>query len=105
MMEGTDFQQRTSLYELFNAITTISETVRVVCYNQIIYDDQSLEPDEYLGLTLGVRMASVVTLVEPMYDQASILILDDDGELIRHVFHHYIDLSDQNTRLQWLWLV
>ena len=105
MTEGTDFQQRTSIFDLFNAITTINATVRVVCYNQIIYDDQCLEPDEYLGLTLGVRMASAVTLVEPMYNQTSILILDDDGELIRHVFHHYIDLSDQTTCLQWLWLV
>ena len=103
MMEGTDFQQRTSLSALFNPLTTIDAIVRVVCYNQTIYYDQSLEPHEYLGLTLGVRRASVNTLVEPMYNQASILILDNDGELIRHVFHHYIDLSDQNTRLQWLW--
>ena len=41
-----------------------------------------LELDEYAGLTLGVNnaMTTVLTIVEPMYDQVSILIQDNDSE-------------------------
>ena len=59
--------------------------MRIVCYEQSIYDDLRLELDEYIGLTLGVRdneMTTSRTEVRPMFDQASILIVDNDGELI-----------------------
>ena len=58
--------------------------MRLICYNQPIYDDVRLELDEYAGLTLGVIdiLTTVVTNVEPMYDQASVLILDNDSEII-----------------------
>ena len=39
---------------------------------------------EYAGLTLGVidnTFTTVLTVVEPMYDQVSILIQDNDSEL------------------------
>ena len=54
--------------------------MRIICYNQPIYDDPCLEPDEYAGLTLGVideddeDQTTINTIVEPMYDQAAILI-------------------------------
>ena len=78
----TDFAQQTIGVNAIDDII-IRQTMRIVCYNQPIYDDLRLEPHEYAGLTLGVRMSqftTVLTEVQPMYDQASILILDDDSE-------------------------
>ena len=57
----------------------INATRRIICYNQIIYDDIRLEVSEYAGLTLAVRDSSVITLVRPLYDQVAIQILDDDS--------------------------
>ena len=59
---------------------TIAELMRIVCYDQPIYDDECLEEDEWLGLTLSVDDASVLTVVQPMYDQAAILIQDNDSK-------------------------
>ena len=53
---------------------------RIVCYDQPIYDDIDSEGDEWLGLTLGVDRASLLTVVKPMYDQAAILIRENDNE-------------------------
>ena len=81
MLERTDFAKQ---MEIVNAIddVTITELMRIVCYNQPIYEDLRLELDEYAGLTLGVsEMGTTVhTLVRPMYDEASILIVDNDSE-------------------------
>ena len=60
-------------------------SLRLICYNQPIYDDICVELDEYAGLTLGVIdnnniLTTVFARVEPMFDQASILILDNDSE-------------------------
>ena len=83
MAPGTDYAQQTMGV---NAIDdeTITELMRIVCYDQPIYEDISLEGDEWLGLTLGVDRTSVLTNVRPMYDQAAILILDDDSKI------HYV---------------
>ena len=83
MAPGTDYAQQTVGV---NAIDdeTITELMRIVCYDQPIYEDISLEGDEWLGLTLGVDRTSVLTNVRPMYDQAAILILDDDSKI------HYV---------------
>ena len=77
MSDGTDYAQQTSA---FNAIDdeTITELMRVVCYNQSIYDDMQLEDDEWLGLTLDVDDGSVLTNIRLMYDQAAIHIVDND---------------------------
>ena len=53
MAEGTDFAQQTSAMNVIDGIN-ITEERRVICYNQLIYDDPSLEQDEYAGFTLGV---------------------------------------------------
>ena len=63
----------------------INATRRIICYNQFIYDDVRLETTEYAGLTLAIRDSSVLTRIQPMYDQVAIQILDDDSEL------HYSD--------------
>ena len=76
----TDYAQQTVAV---NAIDdeTITELMRIVCYDQPIYEDMHPEGDEWLGLTLGVDRSSVLTNVQPMYDQAAILIQDNDGRL------------------------
>ena len=82
MAEGTDFAQQTRATNVIDDII-ISELSRIICYNQSIYDDDSLELDEYAGLTLGVidfGQTTSLTIVEPMYDQAAILIVDNDSE-------------------------
>ena len=81
MAEGTDFAQRTILFSAFYDNIIITEERRLICYNQLIYDDPCLEPDEYAGLTLRVFDGQTIpTEFEPLYDQASILIVDNDRE-------------------------
>ena len=85
MAEGTDFAQQIRAVNVIDDII-ISQERRIICYNQPIYDDPCLEPDEYAGLTLGVidesdlDRTTVLTKVEPLYNQASILIVDNDSE-------------------------
>ena len=82
MMDGSDFAQQTRAINVIDD-SVIRQEMRVICYNQSIYDDLRLEPDEYAGLTLGIwqnQLTTVLTLVKPMYDQASILIMDNDSE-------------------------
>ena len=78
MVSGTDYAEQTLAV---NAIDdqVISELMRRVCYNQPIYDDSLVEGSEYFGLSLSVSRATILTQVRPMYDQAAILILDNDG--------------------------
>ena len=77
MIEGTDYAQQT---RTVNAIGDI-KLRRIVCYNQTIYDDSHVE---YAGLTLGVRhnYNQPLTQSKDMYDQASILILDNDSKCL-----------------------
>ena len=81
MAEKSDFQQQTVAVNLIDDIL-ISEPMRIVCYNQTIYDDLRLEANEYAGLTLGVEdnPQTTVTLVKEFFDQASILIVDNDSK-------------------------
>ena len=80
MVEGTDFAQQTRAVNVIDGII-ITEERRLICYNQPIYDDSCLEPDEYAGLTLGYYYShtTIETIVEPLYDQAAILIVDNDS--------------------------
>ena len=85
-MDGSDYAQQTVLNnaiddERIGENALVTEIIRIVCYDQPIYDDSCLEADEWLGLTLGVDMSSVDTIVKPMYDQTAIVIQDRDSEL------------------------
>ena len=82
MLERTDFAQQTEFVNAIDDALITSYFMRIVCYNQTIYEDLRLELDEYVGLTLGVRErgTTVHTVVRPMYDEASILIVDNDSE-------------------------
>ena len=84
MADGADFAQQTPATNVIHD-TFITELMRLICYNELIYDDNCLEQNEYAGLTLGVIYitTTVRTIVQPTYDQASILIVDNDSELIR----------------------
>ena len=89
MLDGTDYAQQTPAVNVIDN-NFVHELRRIVCYNQIIYEDLRLEPNEYAGLTLGVIdnvHTTIITHVKLMYDQASILILDNDSEFI------YVHLS------------
>ena len=76
MVDGTDYAEQTS-----DVIELLTPVMRIVCYNQSIYDDTRLEVSEYAGLTLGVSEATVLTVVQPMYDYIAICIQDNDGKL------------------------
>ena len=89
MEDGTDFAQQTPPVNVIDD-TFITQEMRLICYNQPIYEDMRLEPNEYAGLTLGVIdnsniLTTVLTEVKPMYDQASILIVDNDSEFINQI--------------------
>ena len=90
MLERTDFQQQTSAVNLIDD-TLITAVMRIICYNQIIYDDLRLEMNEYAGLTLGVRddedVTTVRTFVKDLFDQGAILIVDDDSEFFHAKCH------------------
>ena len=81
MEEGTDFSQQTLFVNSIDDVF-ITQLMRIVCYNQPIYEDLRLELDEYVGLTLGINEVgtTVRTLVRLIYDEASILIVDNDSE-------------------------
>ena len=93
MADGTDYAQQTAAVNVIDDILITEYTRRRVCYNQSIYEDLHLEPNEYAGLTLGViygLTTTITTNVKPMYDQASILILDNDSEVTFHGFANFI---------------
>ena len=83
MPERTDYAEQTFGVNAIND-ELINATVRIICYDQPIYDDGRLEVSEYAGLTLGVDdnilFTTVRTEVQDLYDFASIRILDDDSE-------------------------
>ena len=81
MADGTDYAQQTVGV---NAIDeeTIMELMRIVCYDQPIYEDEDVEGDEWLGLLLIIDRSSVFSDVQPDYDQAAILIVDNDRKLL-----------------------
>ena len=99
MADGTYYAQQTPAVNVIDDLV-INATRRIICYNQPIYEDLSLEPNEYAGLTLGVIdnvHTTVIRNVKLMYDQASILILDNDSEFI-YVCEFY--LTGATVRLE-----
>ena len=81
MQAGTDFAAQTRIHNSIDD-EEISELMRILCYNQTIYDDSLVEGPEYMGLSLGISESTAVTQVRPGYIHAAILIVDDDGEYI-----------------------
>ena len=82
----TDYEEQTRSQNLIKNVV-INATRRIICYDQSIYNDERLESMEYVGLQLDVREASVdFVQVEEQYDNAAILILDDDSQLMLQKF-------------------
>ena len=92
MSEASDYAQQTSAVNAIDDIL-ISELRRVICYNQSIYDDLIVELDEYSGLTLGVRDKLFTPVIKLRYDQAAILILDNDRKKPLNFEKHRILVS------------
>ena len=68
----------------------ISAMRRVVCYNQPIYNDSRLEVSEYAGLQLAVEDGlSALVEAQVQYDNAVILILDDDSQFANCGYNNY----------------
>ena len=78
----TDYEEQTIATNLIMG-TKITAERRIVCYNQTIYNDMRLEVAEYtgLGLIADNTLSTIITEVEPMYNESSILIIDDDSKL------------------------
>ena len=88
----TDFEEQV---QGFNAIRNerINATQRIVCYNQLVYDDMRLELTEYAGLTLAVGRSTVRAEVRPMYDQVAIEIVDDDSKCTHRMYNEVYSKS------------
>lgn len=79
-IEGTDYTQQTQVHNPIDD-EDIVYNQRIICYNQIIYDDNSIEDSEYLGLSLGIQISTIEAMVKSPFDQAAIIIIDDDSKL------------------------
>ena len=85
MAPFTDYEEQTRTLNIIRNIL-INATRRLICYDQPIYNDDRLELMEYAGLQLDVREATVdLVLVQPQYDNAAILIVDDDSQLLQYM--------------------
>ena len=86
----TDYEEQTrSLNHIRNI--AINATRRVICYNQLVYNDERLELLEYAGLQLSVRAATVEQVeVQKQYTNAAIQILDDDSQLLLYMLFSYL---------------
>ena len=75
--------------QYFNPIMrlAITDTNRVICYDQIIYSDTCVEEDECFSLTLIVQdRSSTVASVDLQRSNALIKIVDDDDGMLTHFF-------------------
>ena len=81
MLPMTDYEEQTIAINLIMD-AKITALRRIICYNQTIYNDMRLEVAEYTGLGLvpDDTLSTVSTRVEPMYNESSILIIDDDSK-------------------------
>ena len=85
MAPSTDYEEQTRSRNIIRNML-INATRRLICYDQPIYNDDRLELMEYAGLQLDVREASVdLVLVREQYDNAAILIVDDDSQLLLYM--------------------
>lgn len=85
MRESSDYAQQTRTVNVIDDFL-IYEFMRIICYNQVIYEDARVEYDEYAGLTLGVihnMFTTIDTVVKPMYGDAAVLIIDNDGKFVK----------------------
>ena len=98
MRPMTDYEEQSSPFSSRISNTVINAKRRIVCYDQSIYDDDRLEPIEYAGLGLSanpedffINPSPVLTVVQPMYDDSVICIVDDDGKCMSSNYKLFSD--------------
>ena len=58
----------------------ITQTTRVVCYNQAIYEDETVEQDEFFSIIIIIQDNSAEgTVIDPAFSRAVFKIVDNDG--------------------------
>ena len=92
----TDYEQQTQTTNRMR-VTPITETSRVICYKQIVYDDRQVESVEYIGLSMNIRESTALTIVNSIYGQTSIKIIDNNdskqSSKIAFSLHNYISIQ------------
>ena len=76
----TDYEQETLFYSQIRG-TSITNDRRMICYDQVIYDDSCLELTEYVGLGLNEVGNLVDVDIEESYGDSAITIYDDDSKI------------------------
>ena len=87
-VENSDYEQQTDSVNRIDD-TLIQAGMSAVCYSQVISNDARLELDEYAGLRLRYRRNKHSTTqieVQPMFDQAAILIIDNDSKFKESIY-------------------
>ena len=109
----TDYEQQTQITNHMR-VTPITQTSRVVCYKQIVYDDRQVEPMEYISLSMNIRDSTVLTTVNPIHGQTTIMIIDNNDSKLSsfqsahctpttiHIKYYH---SVSSVYIQWLWCV
>ena len=58
----------------------ITQTTRVVCYTQAIYEDEAIEQDEFFSLVIIIQSESDArTVIDPNFSRTVFMIRDNDG--------------------------
>ena len=79
MAPRTDYKEEIQKFSTIKD-TDITRERRMICYEQVIYDDLRLEMEEYAGLTLVADDSDTVVETEPLYDDSVFIIIDDDSK-------------------------
>ena len=92
MAPRTDYGEETSRFSTIRD-TFITEVRRMICYEQVVYDDLRLEKEEYVGLALVPDDLDTVVETEPLYNESVVIIIDDDSKcffpMIQNVSGHF----------------
>ena len=76
-----DFEEETRFHSTLRD-ELITEVNRMVCYNQVIYNDLCLELTEYIGLGLDEVDNIIEVNIEKRYGDSVIAIIDDDSKTL-----------------------
>ena len=79
MAPRTDYEEETPRFSTIRD-TDITEVRRMICYEQVVYDDLRLEMEEYVGLALVPDDIDTVVETEPQYNESVVIIIDDDSK-------------------------
>ena len=93
MAPRTDYEEETSKFSTIRG-TFITEERRMICYEQVVYDDLRLEKEEYVGLALIADDLDTVVETEPLYNESVVIIIDDDSKcFFPECFRSFVHLN------------